>query len=635
MRKAIFILFIPAIALGGSLTVVGNESVPTGEILAAADSAAEPDLTAVEPDLTAVEPDLTAVEPDLAAVERLYDSYGYLDAEIEFSVDGGTLAIKEGPVYRLAAVSVAGEIPYSAKEVEKRLDIDRGNPLSIQALKRGLAVTLETLRDDGYLEAGVEYEVNKNPATGTADIALEFGVGPLYTVGEIEFLGVGAFIEDELRHRMDTREGTRFSEARLGADILSILDLYRENGYPNATAVPGGFILAREFKAVDFMVYVDEGPKVVVGDIFVSGNRRTRDNVLRRELTLEPGEPYDVSDVRKSRRRIYSLKYFIEPPKITVVDPANGVIEVLVEERRTYAISGALGYEPATEYASANLLGYVSASIHNLLGTGRDIDVGFSRTGEDNLDANAAYREPWIGGVDLFARPEVEYRERTTYRRVESELTLGTRPLEGLTVAAGAGFGRVWETNPSRTVKAIGRTEYDTRDYFPNPRTGWEISIDAEGRFKEYYDDGFRDFVPAVELDAWRYFPVARYVAIAARGKAAGVFATRFTDDEYFYLGGPRDLRGFRNEQFPVSHYVLGTLEYRFLVGRDGRLFIFADGAYRRRRGADGTDDGFELGYGAGFRAPTALGIYGVDFAVRAGDSPLDGKIHVTVTQEF
>ncbi|UCE26867.1 MAG: BamA/TamA family outer membrane protein [Candidatus Coatesbacteria bacterium] len=614
MREAIIILLIPTVALSGSLTVVGNESVPIGEVLTAAGSEAE---------------------PDVAAVERLYDLYGHLDAEVRLSADGGTLMIEEGPVYSLTAVSIAGEIPYAAKEVEKRLNVDRGDPLSVRTLERGLTAILESLRDDGYLEAGVDYEVNKNPGTGTADVTLDFRVGQLYTVGEIRFLGVGAFIEDELRHRMDTREGTRFSEAWLGADIISILDLYRENGYPNATAVPGNFVLARAFKAVDFTVYVDEGPKVVVGDIIISGNERTRDNVVRREFTLKPGEPYDVSDVRKSARRIYLLKYFAEPPDINVVDPANGVLEVNVKERRTYAISGALGYEPATEYASANLLGYVSASIHNLLGTGRDIDVGFSRPGENNLDADAAYREPWIGGVDLFARPEVEYRERATYRRVEGELTLGTRPLEGLTVAAGAGFGRVWETDPSRTVKAIGRAEYDTRDYFPNPRTGWEISIDAEGRFKEYYDDGFRDFVPAVELDGWRYFPITRNMTLAARGKAAGVFATRFTDDEYFYLGGPRDLRGFRNEQFPVSHYALGTLEYRFLVGRDGRLFVFADGAYRRRRSADGTDSGFELGYGAGFRAPTALGTYGVDFAVAAGDSPLDGKIHVTVTQEF
>jgi outer membrane protein assembly factor BamA len=613
MRKLILISLIPVLVSGVELEVIGNDYVSTGEIIAAAGSTAE---------------------PDVAAIERLYDSYGFLDVEIELQPDDYALLITEGPMYRLAAVSVAGELPYTANEVKDKLDIDRGDPLSILALERGVKTILEDLRDEGYLEAQLEYKADKNPA-GTADIYLDFSVGEIYTVGEIEFLGVGAFIENELRNRMETKEGSRFSEARLGTDILNIIDLYRENGYPEARAVPGRFVLLKDLGFLDFAIFVDEGPRVTVGEISITGNRRTQEKVVYRELTFETGEPYDIAEIRKSRRRLYSLKYFKEPPEIELTDPVNGAIGVNVVERRTYSISGALGYEPATEYASANLLGFLSASVHNFLGTGRDIDLTFSKPGEDDLDAYAAYREPWIGGVDLFARPECTYRKRTTYRRVDGELTFGTRPLTGLTVAAGGGFARVWETDPSRTIKAIGRAEYDTRDYFPNPRTGWEINLDAEGRFKEYFDDGLRDFIPAVELDAWRYLPVTRNTVLAVRGKTAGVFASRFSGDEYMYLGGPADLRGFRNEQFPVSYYALGTLEYRFLVGRDGRLFVLTDGAYRRRKAADGTDSGFELGYGAGLRAPTALGTYGVDFAVAAGDHPLDGKIHVTVTQEF
>jgi outer membrane protein insertion porin family len=613
MRELILISLIPVLVSGTELEVIGNDYVSTGEIIAAAGSATEPDVT---------------------AVERLYDSYGFLDVEIEFRPDTSALVVTEGPMYRLAAVSVAGELPYTANGVKDKLGLDRGDPLSILALERGVKTILEDLRDEGYLEAKSEYSVDKNPA-GTADLNINFSVGEKYAVGEIEFFGVGAFIEDELRRRMETREGTRFSEASLGADILNIVDLYRENGYPEARAVPGRFVLLKDLKALDLAIFVDEGRRVTVGDISITGNRRTREKVVRRELTFETGEPYDVTEIRKSQRRLYSLKYFKEPPEIELADAANGLIAVNIVERRTYDVSGALGYEPATEYASANLLGYLSASIHNFLGTGRDVDAAFSRPGEDDIDALAAYREPWIGGVDLFARPECTYRKRTTYRRVDAELTFGTRPLTGLTVAAGGGFARVWKTDPSRTVKAIGRAEYDSRDYFPNPRTGWEIALDAEARFKEYFDDGLRDVIPVLELNAWRYLPVTRNTVLAVRGKTAGVFASRFSDDEYMYIGGPADLRGFRNEQFPVSYYALGTLEYRFLVGRDGRLFVFADGAYRRRKAADGTDSGFELGYGAGVRAPTALGTYGVDFAVAAGEHPLDGKIHVTVTQEF
>jgi outer membrane protein assembly factor BamA len=224
MRELILISLIPVLVSGAELEVIGNDYVSTGEIMAAAGS---------------------ATEPDAAAVERLYDSYGFLDAEIEFQPDAGALVVTEGPMYRLAAVSVAGELPYTANEVKDKLGLDRGDPLSILALERGVKTILDDLRDEGYLEAELEYSVDKNPA-GTADLNIDFSAGEKYAVGEIEFFGVGAFVEGELRRRMETREGTRFSEARLGADILTIIDLYRENGYPEARVVPGRFVLLKD-----------------------------------------------------------------------------------------------------------------------------------------------------------------------------------------------------------------------------------------------------------------------------------------------------------------------------------------------------------------------------------------------------
>jgi outer membrane translocation and assembly module TamA len=64
-------------------------------------------------------------------------------------------------------------------------------------------------------------------------------------------------------------------------------------------------------------------------------------------------------------------------------------------------------------------------------------------------------------------------------------------------------------------------------------------------------------------------------------------------------------------------------------------LFLFVDSAYRHLQTEETFDEGIDVGYGAGFRAATPVGTCGVDYGLAAGDNPLDGKIHVSITQEF
>ena len=245
------------------------------------------------------------------------------------------------------------------------------------------------------------------------------------------------------------------------------------------------------------------------------------------------------------------------------------------------------------------------------------------------------YYEPWVGGINLFIQPQGSYKETFTYRKAVGELLLGTKPLPDLTLAAGGGYERVWESGAAVKYKAIMTGRYDSRDYYLNPRTGWEADLWAELGLKRYYKDGFKEQIPRAELDLRRYLPLGRSMAFALRGYGGGVLASRLAEDEYFSLGGARDLRGYRNEQFLASRVALTSAEFRFLATRDSRLIAFVDGAYYWRKDTGEVVDGFGLGYGVGFRARTRIGMYGVDYALARGDKPLDGKIHITMTQEF
>jgi len=616
-RSYIPLLLAAALAGGAAaLTVEGNQAFSADQIELAAAAAGG---------------------VDVAAVERLYLRAGYLDAAVELEgagTEAPRLVVTEGPRYAVASLEIVNTSPLSRGEVEAFLPFGRGDPASPPDLREGLEALLAALAARGYLRAEAEYAITA-VAPGRAGVTVTVRGGERYTAGEIEFPGLAPAETDQLRSELATRPGRPLRERELARDLLTVIDYYRSRGYAEATARPRHFELAEGYREIDFDLQVSAGPRVIVTAVDVVGNRRTRDYVLRRELDVLPGEPYDLRRLRTSVRRVYNLRYFETEPTLELVDAGTGRLRLTVAERRTYRVTGALAYEPSRAGEKAAVIGEAEARLANLAGTGREAEGRYLRRAEATADAAARYYEPWIGGVDLFAEPRGEFKERPAYRKAEGELALGTHPATDLTVAAGAGFGRVWGENASRKYKVFSWARYDSRDYFDNPRRGWEAAARVELGVKQYEADGFQERVPRLTAEAWRFFPLGRTQVLAARLRGQGFSSARPSLDEFYPLGGHNDLRGYKQEQFLTDRNVLATVEYRFLVGRDNRLFLFVDGAYRHLRAEQLFGEGFEAGYGAGFRARTPVGIYGVDYGLAVGEGPLEGNIHVTLTQEF
>ena len=616
MRAWMIIGSLAAAGAAGAaaLVVEGNAAVGTAEIEAAA---------------------FAGGAFDAAAVERLYLRAGFLEAKVEADAAATPprLTVTEGPKYRIARVKLENHSPLSRGEVESFLPFGPGDPPSPPDLRDGLTRLLTDLADRGYVRAAASYRiVAAGEARADVDVAID--AGERYVVGEVTLAGVETGEEPALRRELDTAAGKPLRERTLARDLLRVIDFYRVRGYPGASAQPRRFRLYEPSREVDFLLAVNRGGKVTVTVVEVVGNRRTDDAVIRRELTFAPGDAYDLARLRDSARRVYNLKYFEEEPSIELVDDA-GTVRLEVKERRTYRVAGALAYEPEGPEAAAALVGEMEASFANLGGTGREAAAAYRRLAEGTMDTSARYYEPWIGGVDLFVEPSGSYKERVFYRKAVGEAAVGTHPGLDFTVAVGGGYERVWEEDASRKVKVFTWAEYDSRDYFPNPRRGWEVRGRAELGVKEYFADGFRERVPRLEAGAWRYWPTARRQCLAVRLRGESFFARRAAVDEYYPLGGYADLRGFKEEQFYADRQALATSEYRFLVGRDNRLFAFVDAAYRHRKAEAVFGEGVEVGYGAGFRARTPVGIYGVDYGLAAGDGPLDGKIHISIAEEF
>ena len=100
-------------------------------------------------------------------------------------------------------------------------------------------------------------------------------------------------------------------------------------------------------------------------------------------------------------------------------------------------------------------------------------------------------------------------------------------------------------------------------------------------------------------------------------------------------FGWAKTLRGYEEDAFRGSLVAWGNFEYRYLLGRRSRVFLFLDGGMYQRREREGLVRGTKFGYGFGLRLETGLGLFGVDFGLGEGDSFLQAKVHVGLVSRF
>src|SRR4030042_6276623 len=136
-----------------------------------------------------------------------------------------------------------------------------------------------------------------------------------------------------------------FSKENLKRDILSIAEIYSENGYAIITVSPD-LIPDETNKLVKIFLKIDEGDRYKMGRIEISGNTKTRDKVIRREVRFDEGEVFNSAKIKRSYERINNLNFFETVELIPKPRPEEkvGDVDIKVKERPTgfFSVGGGL-----------------------------------------------------------------------------------------------------------------------------------------------------------------------------------------------------------------------------------------------------------------------------------------------------
>lgn len=299
-----------------------------------------------------------------------------------------SIAVDEGDSTSIKEIRIVGTKAYSESELKKLMSLTTPGwftwyTKSDQYSRQKLQGDLEALRsfylNRGYLEFSVDSsQVSISPDRKDVFITLSVTEGEKYTFSDVKIAGETLGLDDELNKLVAINAGETFNNERLAEAGKRIVDRLGALGYAfaNANPVPD---VNRDKRTVGFTLFVDPGRRVYVRRINITGNTRTRDEVIRREVRQFEGGWYDSEKLKLSRDRINRLSYFKD---VTVdTNPVAGSpdqvdLTLNVAERPTGNLLFGVGFSSTDKVI-------ITASINqpNFLGTGTSmgLEVNTSR----------------------------------------------------------------------------------------------------------------------------------------------------------------------------------------------------------------------------------------------------------------
>jgi outer membrane protein insertion porin family len=376
-------------------------------------------------------------------LKRQYFNKGKYAVEIKTTLtplDRNRVAVQfdvvEGDTAKIRQINVVGNKAFTEKELLKEFSSSTPGWLTWytkadQYSKSRLGGDIESLRsfylNHGYLEFNVDStQVLISPDKLNIYITVNVTEGPQYKVSDVKLAGQMLVPEEELQNLVTIVPGEVFVRDRLTETTKKIGDRLGNDGYAfaNVNAVPE---LNKEKATVAFTLYIDPGRRVYVNRINVSGNSKTQDEVIRREIRQMESAYYDAEQINRSRERLNRLGYFsevnIETPSVPgTTDQVD--VNVAVTEKSTGNMMLGAGFSSTDGFVLSG-----SVSQNNLFGTGNRLALQIN-SGSVNTVYSLSYTNPYFTldgvsmGYDIYRR-DVDAQEQTDIGAYQTS-TIGT-----------------------------------------------------------------------------------------------------------------------------------------------------------------------------------------------------------------
>src|SRR5947199_1871895 len=373
-----------------------------------------------------------------------YQSKGFTDITVDFRVEPiderrGTArviyTVNEGVRGAVKRIRFEGNEHFSEKILRKQMKtrgktmiafIDKSGRLDEVQLQQDLDAIKEYYQNHGYIDVEVQ-ETGRERKNGPLLITIGIKEGTLYHVNKLSFTGYKETTEEKIRKVIKMKEGSVYSPKDLHDDAKAIADNYGRGGYVDLIILPQGTPAGAGL--IDVHYKIEEGNRSFVERINIVGNTRTKDKVIRREVSVAPGDVFNTVRVETTKKRLENLGYFSKVetyPEETGVEGRKDLV-VQVEEKRTGSLNFGAGYSTVD-----SLIGFVELTQGNfditnwpgLTGAGQKFRAK-AQVGSSRKDFVVAVTEPYFLDQRLSLGGQLFYSEASYLSSVYDQRNYG------------------------------------------------------------------------------------------------------------------------------------------------------------------------------------------------------------------
>lgn len=518
----------------------------------------------------------TKVQTDVERLQELYRLSGRFSVDVQpkiIKLDQNRVnlvfEINEGPKTLITRISFIGNKRFDDDSLQKviRSKEDRWWRVFSSQDKYDpdrLAFDRELLRkfyiDNGYADFRVETAIAElSPDRKNFYVTFTVDEGERYKVGNVHITSNIAEVQtDPLKTELTFAPGDWYKASEIEKSVLKMTEALGNKQYAFIDIRPD-VQRNREGRAIDVTFTINEGMKTFVDNINISGNMRTLDEVIRREMILVEGDPFNASKLKKSEQRIRDLGFFetVSVKPVQGVTPDKTDINIEVAEKSTGDLSVGAGFS-----TSDGPLGEFRIREKNFLGKGQELSLSTTISGKRN-EFDFSFTEPFFlkrdlsAGIDLFHITR-DYQDESSYdsKRTGGALRMGYPLSEKLrqTLSYRYENNEITNVDPTastfikaqegkRATSAISqRLVYDTTNSRMDPSEGIIARFDTEVAGA----GGDAQYVKA-RAGATYYYPVRDNWVLSVLGEGGYIFGWGGEDvriNERFYIGGST-MRGF------------------------------------------------------------------------------------------
>jgi outer membrane protein insertion porin family len=515
--------------------------------------------------------DTVLIQDNALKLKNFYEEEGYWLANVvpiinRYSANDVSLTyqIDEGPKIKIRKIIIEGNHHISSSKIKKAMETKEWWLFSFLTSsgyfkKAQMDADVEKIKNlyfnNGFIKVAVaEPEISVDREKKAMTITINISEGDQYRVASVDFTGNKKYDDATIRKLITIKQGSLFDKSELEKDIQAISGLYTDNGYALVSVAPD-LVPDENNRTVRIALTISEGEKYRIGRIEISGNTKTRDKVIRREIRFDEGDVFSSSRLKRSYERINNLNYFdtvdiVPKPKYEekVVD-----LDVRVKERPTGFLSIGGGYSSVDKFIAT-----VDLTQGNLFGRGQYLKLKGELGGTSSL-YEISFREPWFldkpislsTGIYKSTREFIEYNKEafgfyvglgtnlSEYWRTDVSYNFERAKISDITVGASP---IILDQEGTKTTSSITPTiTRDSRDNYLDPSRGSRnsLSVTFAGL------GGDNAFIKGAVDSGW-YFPLGRttFMVRGRFGYAKGLFDKTLPLYERFYVGGIYTVRG-------------------------------------------------------------------------------------------